>query len=202
MNHEFTGEDDFKLEGTAFIDMRILDQLSDIKDLCTAFAEKPLLKNGDPLEKAASAHLSAVRIALEQIDDESGSVENINEMIEYARGLEIQRVAFLNEISGSKDEPYTVANDAFDSLRSYLLESESDDNDDESVAEQVLELYQMCFQADMNQLSAISAENYEQKPSVKRKELLKKIGFQALDVAKVGLGVFVGIAAAKKSKLI
>ena len=200
MNNEFAGEDDFKLEGAAFIDMRLLDQLSDIRDLCAAFAENPIEKNSKPLSEAATNHLKAMHIALEQIDDKSGSEENINEMVEYAVGLEKQRVAFLNEIDDKEYESYTVAIDDYEVVRDHLLQEECDD--DESIAGHIYNLYQTSFQIDINQLSAISTSNYEEKPSVKRKAMLKKIGLQALDVAKVSLGVYIGIAAAKKSKLL
>lgn len=198
MHNEFLGEE-YTPEGPAFIDARLLDQLDSIKQLCAEFTNKPLEHNAKKLGDAITSHISSLRIALEQMDD-SGGEQTINEMISYVKGLEIYRVSFLNEFHLNNDEPYVVAVDAYDDLYEILLDDECDEVDDP--IDTILDLYQVSFQVDVNRLSSISTAEYSERPDVKRKEVLKKIGAHALDVAKVGLGVFIGITAAKKSRIL
>lgn len=111
------------------------------------------------------------------------------------------RVSFLNEFHPNSDEPYVVAVDAYDDLSEILLDDDESEEVEDPI-DTILDLYQVSFQVDVNRLSSISTAEYSERPDVKRKEALKKIGAHALDVAKVGLGVFIGIAAAKKSRIL
>lgn len=208
MNSEFSEKDELKPSTEAFIDMRLMDQMSDIKDLCAAFAQKPLAENAQPLSEALSLHLVSFRMALEQVDNGSASYKNFNAIIDYTQGLEINRVAFLNEISGEENEFYAVSPD-YDDLRDRMLDFEDcegncgdEECNSEGVADHLYSVYAESLQNHINHFSAISASIYGNLPSTKRKEMLKKVGIEALDFAKISLATFAGVALAKKLKLI
>lgn len=195
--HEFTPE------GSASIDVRLFDQLSCIQDLCHIFASKPSAANAKLLANAASDHLKSARIAFEQFDEQdSEDGESLMELVAYAKGLEMQRVTFLNELDQSEESHFVVADHGYESVLDHLMSEECDCDEYITAADHVYDLYQSSFQVDMDQLSTISSENYEKSPEGRRKEMMRQIGRSALDVAKIGIGVFIGIAAAKKSKLI
>ena len=207
MNNEPMGSEEFTLEGQASMDVRILDQLSDIKKLCVEFAAKPLAENAQPLSEAWAAHLAAVRIALATIDKHDGTKKNAEELVRYAKGLEIHRIAFLNEISDSEDDEYDVSF-LYDEILKGIADSVDCDDvgcdsclSDDSL-DQIYQLYAGSLQEDMTQFSEESIDIYGNLPTTKRKELMKKIGHHVADVAKVSFGVVIGIAVAKKSKLL
>ena len=208
MNSEFSEQDELQPSTEAFIDMRLMDQMADIKDLCVAFAQKPLAENAQPLSEALSLHLVSLRMALEQVDNGSASYKNFNAIIDYTQGLEINRVTFLNEISGKENEHYAVSSD-YDELRERMLDFEDcegncgdEDCNSEGVTDHLYSVYAESLQNHINNFSAISASIYGNLPSTKRKEKLRKIGFEALGIAKITLGTVAGVAIAKKLKLL
>lgn len=194
--HEFTPE------GSAFIDARLFDQLEDIQSLCNVFSLRPNEINAKRLEEASSEHMKSALIAFQQFNEESTEGNHIENLVAYAKGLEMQRIAFLNNIHPSEESTYVVADEQYEALLDHLLCEECDCEEEPTPADHVFDLYQSSFQVDLNQLSTISTDAYEKTPEARRKEFMRKFGKHALGVAKVGLGVFIGIAAAKKSKFI
>lgn len=196
MNNEPMDIEKFSLSSEAFMDARILDQLDDVKELCVAFVEKPFVKEAQPLTEAVAAHLAAVRIVLDQIDDKTDSPENVDEMLSYVNGLDAMRVTFLKDICDQ---------DTLESIVGFIEDDELDDDESDeesgSLTDDIFQMYKQGFQKDLQVLSAIGASEYEGKPSTKRKRMLKKVGHHALGVAKIAGGVVAGLAIVKKSKL-
>lgn len=205
MSYEFP-EAEFRPEGQAFIDIRLLDQLTSMRELCMAYANKPSQTNSKLLTELAQAHLKSIRIALDQLEEGSGGETNANDIVAYAKGLEIIRVNFLNELADADPEYpiYEVAEGNYDAILDHLVDledyDEDDEDDDESVADLVYTLYQLSLSIDLNKFANNSTSEYEQKPETRRKRMIRKIGKQALDVAKISVGVFIGMAAASKIK--
>jgi len=198
MSNEFQPED-FQLKGAAFIDARLIDQVTSLNELFAAFAEKPNDKMSEPITTTVTAHLESINIALGELDNGSTSQENVDELLDYAKGLEKLRIDFLNELDGAESPAYTLAEEDYSEMRDHLLDEECEDH--ESAAFHVYQMYKTSLGIDIGQLEQISLMEYQKRPNVKRKETLKKVGSQTLDVAKVGLGVFIGIAVAKKAKV-
>lgn len=205
MSYEFSNAE-FTSEGQAFIDARLFEQLVAMRDLCTHYASKPSEKNSKILTDAANAHLKSIRLAFEHVEANSTNQEHvINELFSYASGLESHRVKFLNELdgNGSEESPaYYTAIREYEAAREYLLDSddlEDDDDefefddDDASVVDHFYNLYGASLNVDLNQFASSCVEKYQQTPEFKRKEMLRKIGSHALDIAKISAGVFVGI---------
>lgn len=90
------------------------------------------------------------------------------------------------------------------------LDMDDDEEDDDQdgghqafdIKDWAMDMYEYFLQMDMNTLEAVSIEAYAEKPSTKRRERMIQLGRQALDVAKIGAGVVIGIAIAKRSKLL
>lgn len=197
MNHEFS-DADFTLEGQAFIDARLLDQLTSIQQLCASYAQKPSEANSKLLSDAANAHLQSVRIAFDHIEENTAHDLAVEEIYAYAKGLETQRVTFLNEFNDADDaQAYELADEDYDMAREHLLDEEERDDED-SPADHFLNIYSLSLNIDLNQFAANSISSYEQKPEVKRKEKLKKFGSHVLDVAKISAGVFIATTLANK----
>lgn len=201
MSYDFS-QHEFTPEGSAFIDARLFDQLEDIQSLCSVFSLRPNKINAKKLEEASSEHMKSALIAFRQFNEDSMEENSIEELVAYAKGLEMQRITFLNNIHQSEEPTYVVADNDYEALLDHLLCEECDCDEEPTPADHVFDLYQSSFQVDLNQLSTISTDAYEKTPEGRRKEFMKKLGKHALGVAKVGLGVFIGIAAAKKSKII
>lgn len=194
--HEFTPE------GTAFIDARLFDQLDCIQNLSNVFSLRPNATNAKRLESACSDHLKSAYIAFQQFDGESADDDSITDLVAYAKGLEKQRITFLNELELTEDHTYTVADHEYETILEHLLTEACECEDYENDVDHVFDLYQSSFQYDMNQLATISSEKYGNSPEAKRKEFMRQLGRHALDITKMSLGVFIGIAAAKKAKII
>lgn len=201
MSYDFS-QHEFTPEGSASIDAHLLDQLSCIEDLCKIFSLKPNHANAKLLADIASTHLKSVRIAFDQFDVDSEGTDAASDLVAYAKGLEMQRISFLNNIEQSEESSYVIADHEYEALLEHLVEEECECDDYTTAADHVYHLYQTSFQVDMDQLATLSSEKYEKSPVGRRKEMLRKVGRHAIDAAKVGIGVFIGIAAAKKSKII
>lgn len=207
MNSEFRGVEAFEPSSSAKIDLLIFEQIDDLKEKYSSFARKPLSKNSEPLEEAATDHLESVQYVLNYLDDGTTSEENIDNLVKYAKGLETNRVKELKKIDSSNEDAYKVGN-IYDKIKdAYINIDDLDDNEREfltnrTVAEVVFIHYEEMFRIDMNIFSQSSVENYKEKPSTKRREKFIKIGRHAAiasaDIAKIGMGIAAGIIIAKK----
>ncbi|MCA9334836.1 hypothetical protein KC953_01710 [Candidatus Saccharibacteria bacterium] len=209
MSYDFS-KAEFTPEGQAFIDARLLDQLTSMRDMCADYASKPNEKKSKLLSDVANAHLKSVRLAFEHIDDISTSDEHaITELFAYANGLEAHRVAFLNEIdgNGSEESPaYYTAVREYEAARDYLLGGDDLDEDDEefefdddlNAIDHFYNLYGASLNVDLNQFASNCVEKYQKTPEYRRSAILRKLGSHALDIAKISAGVFIGVRLAKK----
>lgn len=202
MNSYDFSQHEFTPEGSAFIDARLFDQLESIQNLSNVFSLRPNATNAKRLESACSDHLKSVLIAFQQFDSESAGDDSIIDLVAYAEGLEKQRITFLNELELSDEHKYTLATHEYKAVLEHLLTEECDCEDFENDVEHVFDIYQGSLQFDMNQLATMSSEKYNNSPEGKRKEFIRQLGRHAFDLTKIGLGVVIGIAAAKKSKII
>ena len=238
MNHEFTHEDGFQpedavdqdgqsLEAVVSTDEMLLRQMDEMFKQCAELAKNPEVNDVvQSLATLAVLNIRSVRTVLEKVDDGTNSPANIDELLAYARGLEVNRVKFLNEIHPNvvSDEGDDYEHDDFDSH----FDNDDDEGDDddehddpkanymvaenafveirehlleecedgESALSHVIAYYQFSLETDLQRFYNISREQHENDPSTKRKEQLKKIGNHALDVAKVTVGSLVGSLAA------
>lgn len=205
MNHEFS-ETEFTLEGQALMDASLLDQMKHISELYAAHLANPSEANSVLLTDILNTHLDTVKLVFEKLDDKSNSTQNIDELIAYARGLEINRVATLNSLHLPKDDSedaiYEVAEEELDYLREYLTDEDREDEyeDDLSIAEHMYNFYAASLQADVRYFATKNATDYHNRPEVKRKEKLKKLGARALDIGIASAGAFIAMSIVNKFK--
>lgn len=202
MNNEFPGTD-FTLEGQALLDASLLDQMKHISEFYAAHLTSPSEANSLLLTNALNTHLDTVKLVFEKLDDKSNSTENIDELIAYARGLEKNRVATLNDLhkpSGDEDPIYEVAEEEIDLLREYLIDEDQEREDEMSIADHLYNFYAASLQADVQYFASKNASDYHKRPEVIRKERLKKIGSRALDIGIASVGTFIAMSIVNKFK--
>ncbi len=182
-------------EGFGFVDQEIHKQLELMEPLWAAYKDKPVGKTSRHLDKAIKSHLESVKIALEVMEKEYDEGAYFTAAMTYTRGFEQARVDMLNRLTESAQFSITSADDD-EEFQEFLEDT------DVPVSEAVYSMYEWALGVDKKKLDEMCVADYYEKPSTLRKERMKLIGGHALDVAKMSAGVLIGVAVAKRAKLL
>ena len=187
-------------EGFAFMATVINEQLDNIELTMATFADSPMMENGKTMEKVLNVHYESVNAAVNAICEENDSNTDaaLRAGMDYIAGLEVRRVKFLNELELGETFFEPVDYKKIDAM----CEGLAANNVLFDPANIAFGYYMENLKTDVEKLVDAASDQYESKPSTRRKEILTSLGYHALDVAKYGVAVFGAIALAKRSKIL
>lgn len=198
----------YPVEGFGLMDEKVNKEFEGLVPLFEAYILKPVEKNSKPLVEALANYSESVETALTELRAGHDSDKLVTSLVTYVQDLGSRRVAILNKLTQS--ESFKTVQFDVNEHPQQALDMDDDEEDDEQdgahqafdIKDWAMDMYEYFLQMDMNTLEAVSIEAYAEKPSTKRRERMMQLGRHALDVAKIGAGVVIGIAIAKRSKLL
>lgn len=211
MNYEFENIE-IPQHGFEAMASLINRQIDGMEKLWSDFAKYPYGEVSDNLETTTSLHTEAVEEALHSLRDQCVSEEEVRERtFLYVTGLETRRAAMLEKLFGESEisnfmlTPRAITPDEMITVCEAFDDATAASTDGVEIRDEVeiaSEYYANVFQQDMLELERCAIIEYVNRPEARRTEIASKIGRHCLDIAKVGVGVVVGIAVAKRSKLL
>ncbi len=192
-------------------------QIDGMQKQWAAYKDAPYGDEADNLYKIITLHIESMEEALGACRDQySDDDEALESMFRYVQGKEMLRAKFLEELFSESEpndfelapraesaaEMISMVQSSEESGEFYAESSVSGEMEYHDQVELVRDYYTKVLTEDMYKLGYYSTAEYGNRPSVRRREVMHKIGGHCLDIAKVGIGVVAGIAVAKKAKLL
>lgn len=195
MSNELPSEIVQPQQGFPCMDALVSRQINEIEEILRAFVDSPRTSDLNDMDDALEAHIESVGYTLEELV--SGVEDNedaLRQMATYISGLLERCIMMTNGIRESGARNKNGVGISIEAEGSELAEMPE-------IVSAMIDMYEATLRGYLDNWCGVVEDEYVDKDA-QRREQLRMLGRQCLDVAKIGLGVVGGVAVAKKLRLI